>query len=125
MQISLRLPIASTLRSPRWGHSPGSWKVEAALALESQLFETVYNVDEATRLKRLSEMPRDQAGRRALARQRFAERSGRIAEQYRLDLITWYGAEKARKVQYAEAFEICEYGHQPSREERPFPFLPK
>jgi LmbE family N-acetylglucosaminyl deacetylase len=102
-------------------------KVEAAFALESQLFETVYNADEPTRLKRLAEMPRDPAGRRALARQRFVDRNGRLAEQYRLDLIKWYGPEKGQKVQYAEAFEICEYGHQPTPKEIKdlFPFLPR
>jgi LmbE family N-acetylglucosaminyl deacetylase len=102
-------------------------KVEAVLALESQLFETVYNADEVTRQKRLAEMPRDAAGRRELARQRFVERNGRIAEQYRLDLVKWYGTEKGRQVKYAEAFEICEYGHQPTADEikRLFPFLPR
>jgi LmbE family N-acetylglucosaminyl deacetylase len=32
-------------------------------------------------------------------------------------LAKWYGAEKARKVKYAEAFEICEFGRKPSDEE--------
>ncbi len=101
-------------------------KVEAAVALESQLFETVYNADEATRRKRLAEMPRDPAGRRALARQRFVDRNGRLAEQYRLELLKWYGPDKGGQVKYAEAFEICEYGHQPTPAEikQLFPFLP-
>jgi hypothetical protein len=40
-------------------------------------------------------------------------------------LIKWYGAERASQVEYAEAFEICEYGSQPSEEEikRLFPML--
>ena len=40
-------------------------------------------------------------------------------------LEEWYGAEKAANVQFAEAFEICEYGTQPSKEElkRLFPML--
>jgi LmbE family N-acetylglucosaminyl deacetylase len=29
-------------------------------------------------------------------------------------LVKWYGATRAAKVQYAEAFEICEYGTQPT-----------
>lgn len=39
----------------------------------------------------------------------------------------WYGKEKASVVQYAEAFEICEYGTQPGKEEikRLFPMLPR
>ncbi|HEV8084909.1 MAG TPA: hypothetical protein VGP55_16995 [Chitinophagaceae bacterium] len=32
----------------------------------------------------------------------------------RSSLQKWYGAEKASEVKYAEAFEICEYGHQPT-----------
>lgn len=40
-------------------------------------------------------------------------------------LEEWYGKEKAGQVRYAEAFEICEYGSQPSREDikRLFPML--
>lgn len=40
-------------------------------------------------------------------------------------LEKWYGKEKASVVQYAEAFEICEYGTQPGEEEikRLFPML--
>ncbi|TDQ16566.1 LmbE family N-acetylglucosaminyl deacetylase [Algoriphagus boseongensis] len=43
----------------------------------------------------------------------------------RKGLEKWYGQEKAAQVQYAEAFEICEYGTQPSKEEilRLFPML--
>jgi LmbE family N-acetylglucosaminyl deacetylase len=101
-------------------------KVDALMALESQLFETVY-ADEATREKQLAEMPKDTAGRRAIAHKRFAERDGRIAEQYREALGKWYAPDKARTIKYAEAFEICEYGSQPTAEEirRLFPFLPK
>ena len=41
--------------------------------------------------------------------------------------IELYGEEKGKQVQYAEAFEVCEYGRQPSPEEirRLFPFLPE
>ena len=37
----------------------------------------------------------------------------------------WYGSEKASQVKFAEAFEICEYGTRPSREDilRLFPML--
>jgi LmbE family N-acetylglucosaminyl deacetylase len=40
-------------------------------------------------------------------------------------LETWYGKEKAATVKFAEAFEVCEYGTQPTREElkRLFPML--
>ncbi|MDI1322016.1 MAG: PIG-L family deacetylase [Algoriphagus sp.] len=40
-------------------------------------------------------------------------------------LEEWYGKEKAGQVRYAEAFEICEYGTQPDKEEikRLFPMI--
>ena len=42
-------------------------------------------------------------------------------------LETWYGKEKAAQVKFAEAFEICEYGSRPSREDilRLFPMIGK
>ena len=42
-------------------------------------------------------------------------------------LEQWYGPETAAKVEFAEAFEICEYGHQPTSSElkRLFPFFPE
>jgi len=33
-----------------------------------------------------------------------------ISPEVKLNLQKWYGAEKAEKAQYAESFEICEYG---------------
>jgi LmbE family N-acetylglucosaminyl deacetylase len=40
-------------------------------------------------------------------------------------LEEWYGKEKASQIKFAEAFEICEYGTQPSKEEikKLFPML--
>ncbi len=42
-------------------------------------------------------------------------------------LEQWYGAEKAAKVKYVEAFEVCEYGKQPNTEDlkKIFPMLGK
>ena len=42
-------------------------------------------------------------------------------------LEEWYGTEKAAQVKFAEAFEICEYGSRPSREDilRLFPMMIK
>ena len=40
-----------------------------------------------------------------------------VADRYRERLVDRYGANRARDVHYAEAFEICEYGRQPSAEE--------
>lgn len=54
-------------------------------------------------------------------------RGGKISPSVRENLVKWYGASKAAQVKYAEAFEVCEYGSQPSEEElkRLFPMLGK
>jgi hypothetical protein len=31
--------------------------------------------------------------------------------------VVWYGKDAAGKIEYAEAFEICEYGRQPTKDE--------
>jgi LmbE family N-acetylglucosaminyl deacetylase len=40
-----------------------------------------------------------------------------ITPEKRASLEKWYGKERADKVKYAEAFEICEYGTQPNDEQ--------
>lgn len=48
-----------------------------------------------------------------------------ITPAVQASLVKWYGPEKAEKVKYAEAFEICEYGTQPDEAaiKRLFPML--
>jgi LmbE family N-acetylglucosaminyl deacetylase len=50
-----------------------------------------------------------------------------INPETRASLEKWYGKERADKVKYAEAFEICEYGAQPNENDirRLFPMLGK
>jgi hypothetical protein len=45
----------------------------------------------------------------------------------RTSLEKWYGKDKATQIVHAEAFEICEYGSQPSEEtlRKIFPMLKK
>jgi LmbE family N-acetylglucosaminyl deacetylase len=66
------------------------------------------------------------AARRKEVREQFDRRFAATAERFRLPLTEWYGAEEAKKVKYAEAFEICEYGRVPNRDElrKLFPFFP-
>lgn len=54
----------------------------------------------------------------------FKRRFKATADKYRAQLIERYGEEKGLKVKYAEAFEVTEYGGQPSPErlKRMFPF---
>lgn len=49
----------------------------------------------------------------------------RVAERYREKLIERYGRDKAARFDYAEAFEICEYGRRPSADDikQLFPFF--
>jgi hypothetical protein len=49
-----------------------------------------------------------------------------LAADTPLRIIELYGPERARQVEYAEAFEVCEYGRRPDKEEirRLFPFFP-
>ena len=50
-----------------------------------------------------------------------------LYQLYREKLIEWYGKDRGEKVNFAEAFEICEYGKRPSRKEleQLFPFFGK
>jgi len=52
-------------------------------------------------------------------------RGGKITPEIRASLEKWYDKSKASQVEHAEAFEICEYGEQPSDDEvrRLFPML--
>ncbi|HUP18679.1 MAG TPA: PIG-L family deacetylase [Gemmatimonadota bacterium] len=45
------------------------------------------------------------------------QRSEEVAERYRDRLIELYGEEEGRAIRYAEAFELCQYGRQPTVEE--------
>jgi LmbE family N-acetylglucosaminyl deacetylase len=68
----------------------------------------------------------DEAARKAWLRKRWEARQGGEADRFRDALIKWYGPEQGKAVRFAEAFEICEYGRQPSPDEirRLFPFFP-
>lgn len=66
-------------------------------------------------------MPRDEADLKArqekVKQDRFRKRFGNLANRYRDKLIELYGEKDGKAVQYAEAFEVCEYGRRPSPEE--------
>ena len=72
----------------------------------------------------LESVPKGAAERRQwLAKSRTGQPSPAVREA----LLKWYGPEKAGAVQYAEAFEICEYGTRPDEAmiRRLFPFFGK
>jgi len=56
----------------------------------------------------------------------FDQRFAATAKALHLQLANWYGLEGAKKVKYAEAFEVCEYGRIRRGEElrKLFPFFP-
>jgi LmbE family N-acetylglucosaminyl deacetylase len=100
-------------------------KVDALLALESQTFEggALGNAEKMA----LAPPASKPALRRQWLRERWDRRQSSEAKNHRAALNRWYGEAKAAKINYAEAFEICEYGNQPTPAEirKLFPFLPR
>jgi N-acetylglucosamine malate deacetylase 1 len=75
-------------------------------------------------------VPRNEEERKAAferLRDGFRRRAERVADYGRDKLIELYGEEAGKQVRYAEAFEVCEYGRQPTAAEvrQLFPFLPQ
>jgi LmbE family N-acetylglucosaminyl deacetylase len=98
-------------------------KLTALDALESQFYEGGANGSAAL----MPSDPAKQQERRKKVRNGHADRSRAVARTYRSTLADWYGADKAEKVEFAEAFEVCEYGRRPDKAElaRLFPFFGK
>ena len=98
-------------------------KLDAIHELESQLYEGGANGSAESTAK--APPASDVAGRKAWLHKHFwGTRDAATAEKYRDALVKWYGPEKGKGVKTAEAFEVCEYGSQPSAAElhRLFPF---
>lgn len=68
--------------------------------------------------------PAKQAERTGQVRESFRNRQKRLTDRFRGQLADWYGA-GAERIQYLEAFEICEYGRRPGKAELKtlFPFF--
>jgi len=95
--------------------------VDALLVMESQIHEGGANGN-ASLFPPGDEAARER--RRKQVRAGLANRYGRNAERFRDALVKFYGAERGKQVRYAQAFEVCEYGRQPSETEirQLFPF---
>ncbi|MCX5682393.1 MAG: PIG-L family deacetylase, partial [Planctomycetota bacterium] len=98
-------------------------KLDALVALESQFIE-------GGALGNAKLVPTNDAERKVRSdqvREGFKKRHAGIADRCRDKLIDLYGPDAGKAVRYAEAFEICEYGRQPTKDElrQLFPFLPK
>ena len=99
-------------------------KVDALMALESQTFEGGALGSEETMA---AAPPASQPElRRAWLAERWERRQAAEARDYRPALVRWYGETAGNAVKFAEVFEICEYGRQPSAAEirQLFPFFP-
>lgn len=67
----------------------------------------------------------DEEARRFWLKVRWSGRQRKEADQYRDLLVELYGEEKGQAIQFAETFELSEYGRQPSAQElrtKYFPF---
>ncbi|MFB6230714.1 MAG: PIG-L deacetylase family protein [Salinibacter sp.] len=92
-------------------------KIAALDAHESQFYEWLPWVNDA-----LDEVPEGEEARRAWLKKQW---TAPVPDDARENLAEWYGEEQAQEVQYAESFQIAEYGRQPSDAEirRLFPML--
>jgi len=63
-----------------------------------------------------SAVPNEEAARKAYLLDLVKKRHQALADQFRDQLIALYGQEKGSQIQYAEAFELCQYGSQPDLE---------
>jgi LmbE family N-acetylglucosaminyl deacetylase len=92
-------------------------KVRALDAHESQFYEWLPWVSDV-----LDQVPETEDARLAWLKNRW---TSAVSDDARAGLEDWYGAERAADVQYAESFQVAEYGRQPTDAEirRIFPML--
>jgi LmbE family N-acetylglucosaminyl deacetylase len=98
-------------------------KLAALERMESQFYEGGANGGPEL----VPDDPKAQAKRRMDVRNGFQNRDRGVARQFRDKLAELYGKDRSGKVEFAEAFEVCEYGRQPDAAElrRLFPFFGK
>lgn len=99
-------------------------KLDALHELESQFYEG--GAPGSQELVDGVPPAKDVAGRKAwLRKSHWLQRNAGVANRFRDDLAKWYGPTKGKAVQFAEAFELCEYGRQPTAAElaKLFPFF--
>ena len=62
-------------------------------------------------------VPDDDEARKNFIRDWLTDRDADVANNYRDLLVRRYGEERGRQIRYAEAFELCQYGSQPTASE--------
>jgi LmbE family N-acetylglucosaminyl deacetylase len=95
-------------------------KIDILDAHVSQMYEWL-----AWHAGELEQVPKDPKARREWLKKQRTQRA-LPTPAVREALVKWYGAEAGGKAQFAEAFEICEYGSRPNETDlrRFFPFFP-
>jgi LmbE family N-acetylglucosaminyl deacetylase len=91
-------------------------KLDAIWKLQSQI-ESLWATGNFEKVVPVPDDPQGRQQRRKEVDDRIAGRDKGVADKYREKLVELYGPEKAKGIQYAEAFELCEYGRRPSTEE--------
>ncbi len=94
-------------------------KVDAIDWIESQFYEWNPWLE-----GHLDQVPREKAARREWLSGHILRRYGGTADRFRARLVEELGPDAGNAVKTAEAFEVCEYGTQPSKEDlkRIFPW---
>ena len=94
-------------------------KIDALDAHESQVYEWLPWIGHYS-----DQVPKNKVDRKAWLAD---SRSIVITSAVRSSLEKWYGIDRAAATKQAEAFEICEYGMQPDKEQikKLFPMLPR
>ena len=127
-------PVFLYMMDARLGNVPYSPHIAVAIddvidikldmfdAMESQVYEWLPWHEGV-----LDQVPRSPETRKEWLRGAWEPFFRGRADDARELLGAWYGPEAAREIQFAELFEICPYGSQPSAEElrRLFPFFPE
>ena len=84
-------------------------KINALDAHESQVYEWLPWIGHYS-----EQVPKNKSDRKIWLAQ---SRSVVITPEVKSTLVKWYGRDRAEVIKHAEAFQICEYGAQPSNEE--------
>ena len=88
-------------------------KLATVDALRSQFYEGGC----CSGVTQLPKTDKEKELREKQVRTAFTRRFASTADRFRKELVVWYGQEQASKTQFAEAFEVCEYGRRPNRQE--------
>jgi hypothetical protein len=74
----------------------------------------------------LSEVPLGEAGRRHWLRDKYVARQRPQLERYRAETVAAYGAERSKKIEWVEPYEVSEYARPltPELRKKLFPFVP-